>query len=167
MKKIISALLLFMCAYAGPAFADSAADVKQEMDALAGKVLTEALQHIQKGGPIYPFAFLMDSKQEVKIVGYTGDVSVRPPADEFAGTLIKLILTKARENSSWKTAALAKMHTVQAEGQSIAGVWILVDHVDAPAWVVFQPLIRDDKPNHYSLGKQVYAPSDESLFLSK
>jgi hypothetical protein len=91
----------------------------------------------------------------------------RPPADAYAWSLVHLIRDKTNENSNVRVAALAKMHGVEVEGKTIKGLWILVDHIDAPAWVVFQPLIPGDKPNHYSLGQQVYEPSNERLFILK
>jgi len=164
-KSIISALVLLSCVFAGPAMADSEAVARKEMEVLASKMLTESLLLLQKSGAIYPFALLMDKDEEVSAVGYSGEAGVRPPADAYAWSLIHLIRDQTNQNSNVRVAALAKMHVVEVEGEKTPGLWILVDHIDAPAWVVFQPLIPDDQPGHYSLGQQVYQPSKERLFV--
>lgn len=167
-KKIMLALFLLTCVFTGPAMAGSGVETaKKEMEVLASKVLTESLLLLQKNGAIYPYALLMDKDEKVNFVGYSGLPEKRPSADTYAWSLVYLIRDKTNENSNIRAAALAKIHGVEVDGKTIKGLWILVDHIDAPAWVVFQPLIPGDQPNHYSLGEQVYEPSNERLFVLK
>lgn len=166
-KNIISVLIFLTSLLAEPVLADSNVAAKKEMEVLASKMLTESLILLQKSGAIYPFALLMNKEEKVNFVGYSGASEEKPAAEAFAWSLVHLIRDKTNENSRIQVAALAKMHSVEAEGKTITGLWILVDHIDAPAWVVFQPLIPGDKPSHYSLGEQVYEPSTERLFILK
>lgn len=167
-NKIVSVFILLLSVLAVPAIADdSVAVAKKEMEVLASKMLAESLRLLQTSGAIYPFGLLMDKDEKVSFVGYSGEPEARPAADAYAWSLVHVIRDKTNESASVRVAALAKMHSIEAEGQKIPGLWILVDHIDAPAWVVFQPLIPGDKPKHYSLGQQVYEPSKVSLFVLK
>lgn len=167
-KKIGLMLFLLTSVFAAPAMASNDFEAaKKEMEVLASKVLTESLVLLQKNGAMYPYALLMDKNEKVNFVGYSGLPEKRPSADAYAWSLVHLIRDKTNENSNIRVAALAKIHGVEADGKTIKGLWILVDHIDAPAWVVFQPLIPGDQPNHFSLGEQVYEPSNERLFILK
>lgn len=168
-SALLSSLLLLVALFSTPVIAadEAQAQAKKEMELLAGKVLTESLKQLQQSGAIYPFAVLMDKNEEVNLVGYSGVPEARPSPEAYAWSLVHVVRDKTNENSTVRVAALAKMHSAQMNERTVTGIWILVDHIDAPAWVVFQPLVPGDKPKHYSLGEQIYEPSNEQLFVLK
>jgi len=156
------AVLLFSGALSAQ---EMAPDVRQQIEQLGSKAMSEALQVIQDRGAIYPFGMLMDKAQEVRLVGYSGKDNSKPPADEYVGALVQQVRDTTAVMFSVEVAAVLKMHSIKNEdGEVVPGVWMLIDHRHGTPLIIFQPLIPGDKPNHYALGPQLFEASAQSLF---
>ncbi len=157
----LSALLVML---AGLIHAGEAKTPVEEMKALAGKGLTEGMALIQKQGGFYPFS-LIYLQDRLQVGAYTGDPANRPPADEYVAGMLLELRRVARGTPDATAMMIVRMHTVtQENGENLQGVWVLVDHREAPPLIVFQPLVPDKDSGHYSLGEQLIQASPDWIF---
>lgn len=148
--------------------AEQKSDASQIMEDLAEVGIRQALEAIGSAGAFYPFALLRTEDQQVQLMGYEGPAEKAPPADEFARNLFRQIRILIQDNPQLEAAAIYRVHVADHEGEPVPGVWCLVDHRDAPAVIVFQPLIpKDDGATERTLGDIVYQKADDSLFPEK
>ena len=166
MRFLVRVSVWALLMLAGPLSAqDLAPDVRQQIEQLGSKAMSEALKVIQDRGAIYPFGMLMDKEQEVRLVGYSGNDNAKPPAEEYVGALVQQVRDTTAVMLSVEVAAVLRMHSIRNEdGKSVPGVWMLIDHRHGTPLIIFQPLIPGDKPNHYSLGPQLFEASSQPLF---
>lgn len=167
-KRVLLLLVLITASFSAYSASDADAEARAVMERLASKALSESLEVLQTQGAIYPFELLLDGDDKVHLVGYSGEEEKKPVAADYAYVLITRSPAVIDAFPGIVAAAVAKMHSVVGEdGKEIPGVWILVDHKDMSPWIVFQPLIPGDKPQHFSLGEQIYEVAKTPLFSSK
>lgn len=160
------ALMVVSGLHAEPEVADTrVATPSEEMKALAGKGLTEAMKLLQKSGGFYPFSIIY-RQDRLQVAGYTGDPAKRPPAEEYVGGMYAQLREEAKKSSAVTAVVLVKPHSIQLEdGNWLNGVWVLADHREGTPWIVFQPLVPSaENEGHYSLGEQVIQLSEDRIF---
>ena len=161
----VLASVLAVTGFAAENANQSSAAARKEMEMLASKGITESLKVLQEQGAIYPFELLLEQKDQVRLVGYSGASEDKPAATEYAKVLIAEARSYADKHPELKAAAIFRMHSILGDkGQQIPGVWALVDHRSERPWIVFQPLVPSGKDRHYSLGDQIYQATDINLF---
>jgi|TARA_R100001039_G_C1830036_1_gene94411 hypothetical protein len=136
---------------------------QQAMDQLAEAGLRQALQAIQRSGGLYPFG-LLQSGDTVRAVGYSGDKADAPSAEEWSQDLFWQLRKIGKEQPDIELMALFRLHDITAEnGEKVTGVWAQVDHRGVRPWVIFLPLLKNEKGKH-ELGDMVYYATEQPLF---
>jgi len=136
---------------------------QQAMDQLAEAGLRQALQAIQRSGGLYPFG-LIQSGETVQAVGYSGDKEDAPSAEEWSQDLFWQLRKIGKEQPDIELMALFRLHDITGDnGEKVTGVWAQVDHRAARPWVIFLPLLKNEKGKH-ELGDMIYYATEQPLF---
>lgn len=183
MKKLLTTLLLWLplslllalplqaeeqSKKAQPAEQSQNPDIKQ-METLAQSAIQQALKVVQESGGVYPFALVYNKgSEELQLVGYRGDPKTKPKAEDFTVALFLQVRKMAEGNTDIEAAVVLKpFYVTTDEGKEIPGIWATVDHRNQKPWVMFQPLIKNEKKSgHYTLGEMIYQQAQEGIFPS-
>ena len=152
---------------APPAGEQAASPALQEINALGEVAMQTGLQAIQESGGLYPFAIVGRTDGQTQLVGYQGDPELRPPAEEWGEALFLRLRELAAGDDTIKVAALVRLHNVPAKEEGdppIPGLWVLVDHRDERAWVLFMPFLPNKDTGKRTPGDVIYYATDQPLF---
>lgn len=141
-------------------------EARRQMDLLAEKAINEAVQVVAESGGFYPFALVADRDDVVRLVGAAQRPQEGVSKNDMAISLFWQVRKFLQENIGFVTAAVVKEHVGQlADGQSVPGIWVTVDHRNAPPWVVFLPFIPSESGSYRLADEPLYLPANEGLFL--
>lgn len=163
MTRLLALLVLM---FSAPLLAQDAelAKAKAEMESLASTGVREALKVVHESGGFYPFGLVMDDDEKVRLVGYRGRSSAKPPADEYVTPLFWRMRQTVNDEKNLRVAMVLKPHTVTSrEGVAVPGIWATVDHRHAAPWVMFLPFLPQDDGT-YQVGEIVYSSAQEGIF---
>lgn len=140
--------------------------VRQQIDLLAEKALTEAVKVVAESGGFYPFGLVLDRDESVRLVGATEPPGEGRNKQDMAVTLFWQIRALLDANAGFIAAAVVKEHAgFVLDGQSVPGIWVTVDHRSGPAWVIFLPFIPTEGGTYRLSEEPIYMPASEPLFL--
>lgn len=149
-------------ASAAPDLAENMAN--EDMNKLATAAIQMSVKAIAKGGSLYPFALLAKASGDPEVLGYKGEAADAPPPEQWASMLFKELDKRVADNPDVLAVALAKLHTVTGEkGEQVPGIWVLADHRDRKAVVIFSALVKQDNGKH-RLAEPVYYAPENAIF---
>lgn len=137
---------------------------QKNMDILAQAGLSEALKAIAKSGGLYPFG-MISINGNLKAVGFSGDPDKALPEEEWAQALFLKLQKMGEEQPEVDMLSMYRLHTITNDaGEEVIGVWAQVDHRKVRPWVIFVPLVKNDKGKH-EIGEPIYYATEQPLFL--
>lgn len=141
----------------------------KEMEGLAELGMNMAMDAVTETGKLYPFSQLVFQTPEgerIKTMGKPRGEKIEPP-EEWAVNLLNTIRKFGEDDPKLKAASLVKLHEVKTEaGDSVPGLWVLVDHRNHSPLIVFLPLLKQENGKHKP-GKIMYIKTEQSLFSSQ
>jgi hypothetical protein len=139
---------------------------RQEMEGLAELMLNQGMSALEKSGKLYPFAqlaFQTEQGEKMKALGKRRGTEMEPP-DDFTPKLFASVRRAIKQEPRAKAAAIVRVHEAKdKEGNTVPGLWALVDHREHPALVFFIPLLKQEDGSHKP-GELVYRETDQAFF---
>jgi hypothetical protein len=139
---------------------------KAQMEKMAKESVGLAVKALSSGDGLYPFALTMTREGDISLSGYSGEPDQAPPAEEWTQTLMRSLQTSTGSKRTLVAASLVRLMTVEDEktGESVPGIWVMVDHRGHRPWVMLFPLIKTNEGNKRKVGNPAYYATDQWLF---
>lgn len=151
---------------AGALHAQPASSPDAVINRLAESLMTTALQAVGESGSVYPFALQWHAgEDEVELLGYRGEADQAPPSDQWALALQQRLQQQAATDPTLMAAGLVRMSEVKTEqGETLPGLWALVDHRDGRPVVLFLPFLANPQGGKRVPGEVIYHAPQQGLF---